>query len=372
MKIMKNNIIKWMIFSSLILMIGMGCQEQTDIYEKFVVPGGNVYPGKMIDPIVLPGKNRVEIVGSKPMGSDMKEIRVFWNYFTDSVSYQLNKNTSENVKIEIPNLPEQSILFTLHSYNNDGDVSVPVEIFGRVYGEKYASNLFVRAMDYNVMNESAQFFIYWKGPDQTNGAIGTEVQYTDKDNQEHLKFIDVSEEITLLENYDTRTTFQYRSLYIPDTLCIDTFYTDFEENPIKLISLDKTSWSIIDYSSQYNGGDWAVLNFIDGDPLTGWATDGSTPQYVTVDMGYQATINSFEVFRKTGDNRSCDKFKLFISNDNETWEDLGEFDFDRFSDLGQFYEISSQTQARFFKFVGVENPERYIVAGEINFFGRVK
>ena len=45
-----------------------------------------------------------KITGSKPMGANVNEIRVFWNYFSDSISFPIDENTSSNLVLDITGL----------------------------------------------------------------------------------------------------------------------------------------------------------------------------------------------------------------------------------------------------------------------------
>lgn len=56
---MKNNIL----FIIFIVVIGVctGCDSQTDIYEKYIVPNGLIYPGPAQNPVAYPGNKRIKI-----------------------------------------------------------------------------------------------------------------------------------------------------------------------------------------------------------------------------------------------------------------------------------------------------------------------
>src|SRR3546814_20653067 len=77
-------------------------------------------------------------------------------------------------------------------------------------------------------------------------------------------------------------------------------------------------------------------------------------------MGGLRTITYFGVWRTTfengGDKRAPDKIQFLTSLDNVTWTDMGIFDFNRFINGEQLFEMPEGTEARYFNLVGVEGP----------------
>jgi hypothetical protein len=49
--------------------------------------------------------------------------------------------------------------------------------------------------------------------------------------------------------------------------------------------------------------------------------------------------------------------------------DAGIFNFARMNDAGQYYAVTARPKARYFKFVGLSGPEKFMVMGEINVYG---
>jgi hypothetical protein len=184
----------------------------------------------------------------------------------------------------------------------------------------------------------------------------------------------VTESSSVLTDAQPGTTLQYRTVFEPDTLSIDEFYTGSSD--VGDMSFSKKDWSIIAYSSQHSDGDNAVINFIDGTDATRWHTlaGGSFyPHFATIDMGVERTITKFGVWRTTfengGDDRAPDQIQFLTSTDNTNWTDLGIYPFNRHINGEQTYLIPSEPRARYFKFVGVSGPQDYMVMGEISAYG---
>ncbi|WP_086478512.1 DUF4998 domain-containing protein [Arenibacter amylolyticus] len=152
---------------------------------------------------------------------------------------------------------------------------------------------------------------------------------------------------------------------------------DYTVTPQPAQLLDKSAWTVIDFSSEEpnEGAPNGVASAtIDGNVNSFWHTQwagGSPgyPHYVTIDMGAEKTIASFETFRRQGDSRGQTKHQFLVSLDGETWTDLGTFNMDPTTNEGQVYAIPSTPTARYFKYVAVEGPNFYAFLGEINVYG---
>lgn len=346
-----------------------GCKEIDSTYKDLVVPGGIIYPEKAVSPIVYSGRNRVKISWLRGSDPSVIKARIFWNNYTDSVEVDIPAD-EDTISCLLEDFPENTYSFYIRTYDSNGNVSIPVEVIGTSYGEQYENSLLNRVVD-ECINTGTVITVNWGFVDTTS-VYATEVRYTNTSDEIQTQYILATEDISTISDMKEGTIFQYRTIYVPNHASIDTFYTDFLE--IKEFFLDKSDWSVIDFSSQHStAAANVVTNIIDGDPGTRWHTHASTsqyPHYVTIDMKKEWVITGFEIFRMTDDDRACDTFQLLVSTDNETWVDLGVFDFNRLINDGQYYEISSQPPGRYFKFVGLTGPHNYMVLGEINVYGK--
>lgn len=342
------------------------CKDMDSIYQEYIVPNGLSYPGKALNPVVYAGKNRVKV--SWLRGSDPKIIkaRVYWNNYTDSTEVDVPSG-KDTISCIIEDLPENTYSFFIRTYDEKGNVSIPVEVRGTSYGEKYQAGILNRAIKNAIITEST-VRIEW-GTIDTLSAYTTEVRYTNAAGEIQSLQAMSNENASVISDIKSGTTFLYRTLYVPNHLAIDTFYTDFLEN--KEYLLEKSGWRVIGFSTQHPGAANLASNVIDGNPATRWHTHASAssfPHFVTVDMGENRTLTAFKIFRTTGDDRACDTFQLFASTDNTNWVDLGVFSFNRFIDDGQYYAVPP-TYGRYFKFVGLTGPNKYMVTGEISAYG---
>src|SRR5690606_12983786 len=115
----------------------------------------------------------------------------------------------------------------------------------------------------------------------------------------------VSEEFSLLTTLKPGTGFEYRTVFLPDSLSLDTFYTEFEQS--ESFTFDKEDWDIVDFSTEHPGAANTVWNVIDGTDGTRWHShsgngNSSYPHHVTIDLGALRTITRFGVWRTTFEN----------------------------------------------------------------------
>lgn len=353
------------------------CKEMDSTYKEFIVPGGLSYLGKATSPIVYGGHNRVKISWLRGADPNVIKARVFWNNYTDSVEINIPL-TKDTISVIIDNLPEKPYTFEIRTYDEKGNFSIPVEVLGESFGEKYQAQLLNRPVN-STSEIGKSIRIAWGSADISNGAVASEIKYTDTTGM--LRTLKVATDVNIYDilDYKKGNPYQYRSVFVPGGLAIDTFYTSFVQSG--MFSLDKTFWKVIAYSSQYDATTNAAIQFIDGSVATRWhslispATGNNIypNHYITIDMGAQRIISQFGVARSTYGTaaewiRAPDKIKFEVSTNNINWTDLGVFDFNRFIDGEQSFNIPS-SPTRYIKFRGISGPYTYMGIGEIWAYG---
>ncbi|GAA4318284.1 hypothetical protein GCM10023143_30940 [Compostibacter hankyongensis] len=346
-----------------------GCKKMDRTFKDFVVPGGLVYAEKASSPLVYAGYNRVKISWLRGADPNVTRARIYWDNYEDSVDVDIPP-AADTINTLIDNLPEKPYTFIVITYDDKGNASVPVELHSASYGEKYQSRILSRPVNVSLLHANGTLTLQWGGADISNGAYATDVNYTDTLGGARSVRIPATEAVSDIADINTSKGFEYRTVFLPDSLCIDTFYTDFQKNG--LLQLDKKDWKVIAFSTEHPGAENMATNVIDGKPETRWHTwvDHSTyPHFVTVDMGGSHAISTFEIFRMKDDDRACNTFRLEVSTDTTAgWTDLGVFDFNRNINDGQRYTIPTHPQGRYFRFTGLTGPLAYMVTGEITVY----
>ena len=151
----------------------------------------------------------------------------------------------------------------------------------------------------------------------------------------------------------------------------------FEITPLEESAINKLQWTVVDFSTQEpaeGAPNGVVTAVFDGDVSTFWHTqwNGGSPGYphwFIIDMGREVTVSRFECSRRQGDSRGQTACQFFISVDGETWVDQGVYDFDSSTDNAQSYRMTTNPQARYFKYVAITGPNFYAFLGEITVYG---
>jgi hypothetical protein len=206
------------------------------VYKDFIVPGGKIYTAKPVNPVVHPGYNRVKIAWSKGASPNVTAAKVFWNNYTDSTTVPVPEN-QDAVEVIIDNLPEKYYSFFITTYDDEGHSSIATEVLGPVYGEKFRSTLLPRPVLFSEMDEDGLISVTWGTADVTGGAIAVEISYL-LNSQTCRERFGVEEDISKWSG-DVNSDYFISTLYLPDTLSIDTLYTDPE--PLKITRKNVTA-----------------------------------------------------------------------------------------------------------------------------------
>jgi hypothetical protein len=211
----------------LALLILVSCNKDYYQYEKYISKGPIVYPGRADSVIVLAGKERVRLSWAVPSDLNIMNYKVFWNFGTDSLSVPgRTPVTGDSVKIYVDKLAEGSYSFTVHSYDKEGRRSVGSQAFGNVYGPIFSSTVYNRPIrTANKNTVASRLEVAWVGLDAK--CIGTEWQYTDTDGGAARLFSPIGDS-TIIPGCNVAQPISYRSLFLPETKAIDTFFTEFK------------------------------------------------------------------------------------------------------------------------------------------------
>lgn len=222
------------ILTCLVLASFYNCAKNGDI-SKYTEGGEIQYAAKPENLTALSGDNRIKLRWNILSDPNIVKARVYWRNKSDSVDVPIVRGQGiDTVEAIIP-LPEGVFSFDVVHYHANGVKSLASNVSGRSYGDFYKTTLFNRVLNsvsFTPSNQGVQ--IKW-GP-VANTAIGTEINYVTTVATGSLprKFIiatNVSESsYTRVEN---NINMKYRTLFKPDTLAIDTFYSEYGNIPVK-------------------------------------------------------------------------------------------------------------------------------------------
>jgi hypothetical protein len=195
------------------------CKNPKSLYEEYIVPNGLSYPAKALRPEARPGNERIEIAWRNGYDPKVEKARIFWSNYKDSLEVEVNENMRIITKMIDP-LAENTYTFVIRTYDGDGNVSIPVELTAKVYGEIYRSALSNRILKSSAF-DGANLTINWNEADETE--TGVNLNYTDT-NGAKTHIVPPSETRTILAGFDIKKPLKYSTMYLPDSLAIDIFH----------------------------------------------------------------------------------------------------------------------------------------------------
>ncbi|MBY5956932.1 DUF4998 domain-containing protein [Membranicola marinus] len=223
---------KYVIISiSVLSFLFSSCTKMNDLHDVYLKRGEKIYVGKLDSAYIFPGKERVKLRfwPSDPRATKMV---IYWQSRSDSMLVDITPEiVGDSSDVIIKSLPEYDHIFEVVTMNNDfSNRSIPYTVTGSVYGERYQSitaNRVINEIFQDTLSES--WVIKWLGKVETG--IGSEIIYNTVDGEQMKVYTPMSENVTMLENL--KSDLRYRTLFLPETDAIDTFYTGFTEVPLQ-------------------------------------------------------------------------------------------------------------------------------------------
>ena len=270
-----------------------GCSKKDKDYEKYITNGEVVYPGIVSNVSFRAGDRRVQLKWNPSPDLSITKYKIYWNNRKDSqVVNATTHNPGDSVKVLIGGLSEYVYSFTVHSLDDNGNISIPLLVNNvRIYGPVYRGGLLNRP--YNaatpfVLNANGSVQLNFNTPDTIN--IATQIRYTNTNAQVKDTILLPGKNSMVLNDFKFGTTVQYRSSYIPVSTALDTFSTTaFSDFPAIKRFEDVTAQFIQNPGNPFQRGDagtgkWGVpknwlynTNMLNQNSNTagGWSWDGN-------------------------------------------------------------------------------------------------
>jgi hypothetical protein len=209
------------------------CRKMDDYKDKFLGEGSITYAGKIDSVKAHPGDGRIMLSGLLIADPKITELRIYWNNKADSFVLPITRTAGVDTVRPILNKMDEGVkTFTINTFDKYGNRSVDVNITGRIYGDIYKSLLLNRTIK-DGLNAGDSVTIDWNVLDASTGGLGCELRYTDNSNITKTVFVKRTDTRTVLNNYKLGSKFNYRTMFLPDTLAIDTFYSQYQDVEVK-------------------------------------------------------------------------------------------------------------------------------------------
>ncbi len=225
-----------------ILLLGvvvMSCSKM-DEYKKFTDGKEISYAGKADTVKVFSGMNRVKISWMLLSDPKINKTVIYWGNRSDSVVVNVERKPGvETLSYLLEGLKEGNYSFELVTYDNLGHKSVPAFKSAKVYGDKYVSSLLDRALLSTELVTQNTIMLKWGDAEATS--TGVEILYQKENGTSQLIKLANTDKELVLNNYLKGSQFKYRTLFVPDSMVIDTFRTAYKSTaPIYEKRLDKS------------------------------------------------------------------------------------------------------------------------------------
>ena len=326
------------------------CSKMDDTYKDFIKKGSITYVGTPDSLTVYPGKKRLKL---EWLISDItaKTAKIYWNNKSDSLIVPVTPDPGTNImSVWLNDLREGSYSFEITLYDNNNNRSVVSNVIGKVYGDTYVNTLLARPVK-SAIFENSKVVINWGAADLT--VIGTEVNYNDKDGQQHTLMVPVTATSTELSNYSMAAygSFNYRTLYVPDSLSLDTFYTAPQNAKVTGPAIEYARGGWVPLSDDFDGNR-IPKNLFDNSTSTIWHMSKafSYPHNLVVDMGVENLVNGFSYTQRTPLDGAAKLVEIQVSSDNVAWRSLGAYTFENLG-TKQFLELLEPATFRYFKLI---------------------
>ena len=226
MKKMLN--LKLVMFLFVIGITALTSCTKMDDFKKYVEGGEISYTGRVDSLKIRSGRNRVLVQGLFISDRKVTKCKIYWNSRQDSLVVPVERKlTVDTLKKYVTNLLEGNYNFEIITYDASGNPSIPVVKSGvKVYGDNYAASLINNPIS-DVSLEGTTATITWGGLDKTSGAQYMDVSYVNTAGTQIKAKKLINAATATLSDYKYRSTFDYRTVYLPDTMAIDTFYTAY-------------------------------------------------------------------------------------------------------------------------------------------------
>lgn len=313
--------------------MAVGCGKMDANYANLLKGGEARYPAKPDSIRFFTGHNRAQLSWLMISAATVVQCRVYWNDRADSVTVPFKATSADGedtVNVIIEDIPEGSYTFQVFTYDKNGNRSILKDVGGHVFGQNYVNTLTNRQI------KSAEKFtdkakIEWFQPGESS--LATEISYIDKDGASRERIIPNTENISYIMGIPGGDTIRYRTLYLPDSLSIDTFYSAYQavllEMPVAK-ALDKRLFKEVPLPSdapQYNSSENPMKNLWD-DNKDSWfrtANGSGSPHWYTFDLGVTATLTSYTAWQR-GAFLPSEYWLLYANADPLRWEIWGSVD----------------------------------------------
>ena len=356
------------------------CEDFMDMHKEYIKGGELIYAPKPDSVYFIAGKGRVLFNCRTYNAPNVRSIDVYWNDGLDSLIIPVELKTGyDSISVILDNLEEKSYTFKIQATDNFGHKSLFMTDFGTSYGDTYQATLNDRLVESLTLSDQEGTIKWYYAPQYL---VRSEVRYVKKNGSQAIVKVPSTDDLVQLPDVKPGSTFEYRSLYIPEEVAIDTFATAWKEYETPFpaeYKYDRSSWEVLSVSdvSTSEGGGMATL--IDGDLSTYWQSayeggDAPLPHWAVIDMQTPKNISRVELYRRTG-NKDTKSIELYVSDHPDAnaagWIKIGTVVFEEGDSSSITIPGSIDMKGRYLKLLlSDSNREPYTSVAEVYVYGK--
>ncbi|MEJ5960850.1 DUF4998 domain-containing protein [Pedobacter immunditicola] len=220
---MKKNILLLLLIS---VVATLACTKMDD-YKKYTNGKELAYAGKADSLRAFPGKNRIKLSWRLVSDPKITKARIYWNNKADSLEIAIKRTVGvDTINVILEKMKEGNYSFEVITIHDDQIRSVPAYISGRVYGQNYEVTLLNRGIQSTTYLTNNGYRINWGLVEGT--ALGVDITYAKTNGTVTNYRVPTTENVTTLTTVKRPGQIYYRTLFKPDSLSIDTFYSKID------------------------------------------------------------------------------------------------------------------------------------------------
>ncbi|WP_258104241.1 DUF4998 domain-containing protein [Marinoscillum sp. MHG1-6] len=219
-----NALIRSSVLVLIIILMGSCNEHEWDDFRKYSEGGEITYPGKFTSLDIFPGENRLKFMATLSPDARVSKFRIFWNDYADSLEYAVTSEMRTNGFVDTIAMEESLRSFVIHTYDDEGNISIPVTEIGVSYGDKYRATMKKKEVSSITATDSSTI-LYWKPFDTSTGAELTLLEYDSSGFTASFE-APANADSTELIGLTTSSTVKFLTEYLPSDDCIDKFFTD--------------------------------------------------------------------------------------------------------------------------------------------------
>ena len=327
-----KKILKNLIASAILLCFMASCDGLMDFHKDYIKDGETIYAPKVDSMSFIAGKERILFQFWLYNSPNVKTVDIFWNSKTDSLNIPVSPSFGiDSLEVVLPNMKEQSYTFDVRTTDNFGHKSLWTTGFGNSYGEFFASSLMERRVRELSLGEDGGVINLFTG---IEGLVRTEIRYQKKDGTYAIVSTSRLDNTVDCPGAKSGSTFEYRSLFIPEEASIDTFALAWQESSEIFPSIflyNRANWSVLSVSDQTASDGGGMHTMLDGDLGSYWHSqwDGGNaplPHWAIIDMVTAKDFIMIDTYRRPG-NTDAKDIEYYVGSEpdaeSSTWVKVG-------------------------------------------------